>query len=103
MKKLLPMTEAALWRYLDKLSRIESEVIPVKELFNAVEAAREIGCTAQKVRERMKRKLWDLGEVIPKEALGNDEKNEYNIFRYKLERFLGHPVTGRWKGGDPDA
>ena len=85
------------------ISRIESEVIPVKELFNAVEAAREIGCTAQKVRERMKRKLWDLGEVIPKEALGNGEKNEYNIFRYKLERFLGHPVTGRWKGGDPDA
>lgn len=75
----------------------------MKELFNAVEASREIGCTAQKVRERMKRKLWDLGEVIPKEALGNDEKNEYNIFRYKLERFLGHPVTGRWKGGDPDA
>ncbi len=85
------------------ISRIESEVIPVKEIFNAVEAAREIGCTAQKVRERMKRKLWDLGEVIPKEALGNGEKNEYNIFRYKLERFLGHPVTGRWKGGDPNA
>ena len=85
------------------ISRIESEVIPVKELFNTVEAAREIGCTAQKVRERMKRKLWDLGEVIPKEALGNGEKNEYNIFRYKLEKFLGHPVTGRWKGGDPDA
>ena len=41
----------------------------MKEIFNAVEAAREIGCTAQKVRERMKRKLWDLGEVIPKGAV----------------------------------
>lgn len=69
----------------DKLQR--------KEILTAAEAAREIGCTAQKVRERMKRGLWDLGEVIPKGKLGNKEKNEYNIHRKKLERFLGQPLN----------
>lgn len=63
-----------------------------KEILTAAEAAREIGCTPQKVRERMKRRLWDLGEVIPRAKLGNKEKNEYNIHRHKLERFLGRPL-----------
>ena len=35
----------------------------MKEILTAAEAAREIGCTPQKVRERMKRGLWDLGEA----------------------------------------
>jgi hypothetical protein len=64
----------------------------VKEIFNAKEAAYYIGCSAQKVRERMKRKLWDLGEVIPKSKLGNKEKCEYNIYRYKLEKHIGRKL-----------
>lgn len=61
----------------------------MKEILSAQEAARVIGCSPQKVRERMKRGLWDLGEVISKRDLGNTTKTEYNIFRFKLERFLG--------------
>ena len=61
----------------------------MKEIFNAQEAAYYIGCSAQKVRERMKRKLWDLGEVIPKGKLGNSERCEYNIYRTKLEKHIG--------------
>ena len=37
----------------------------------------------------MKRGLWDLGEVISKRDLGNATKTEYNVFRFKLEKFLG--------------
>lgn len=65
----------------------------MKELLTAEEAAREIGCTGQKVRERMKRGLWDLGEVIEGEKLGR-ACNEYNIHRYKLERFIGRTLQG---------
>ena len=71
----------------------------MKELLTAEEAAREIGCTGQKVRERMKRGLWDLGEVINKDKLGRSGKNEYNIHRYKLERFLGRPLRGGGASG----
>lgn len=65
----------------------------MKEILTAAEAAREIGCTSQKVRERMKRSLWDLGEVIDKDKLGRVEKNEYNIHRHKLEKFIGRELT----------
>lgn len=65
----------------------------MKEILTANEAAREIGCTSQKVRERMKRGLWDLGEVIDKNKLGRVEKNEYNIHRHKLEKFIGRKLT----------
>lgn len=61
----------------------------MKEIYNAAEAARYIGCTPQKVRERMKRKLWDLGDVIQRKELGNNQMREYNIYRYKLEKFIG--------------
>ena len=63
----------------------------MKEILTANEAAREIGCTSQKVRERMKRGMWDLGEVV--EKLGRSTKNEYNIHRHKLEKFIGRKLT----------
>ena len=53
----------------------------MKEIFNAQEAAKYIGCSAPKV--------WDLGEVIPKTKLGNKERCEYNIYRSKLEKHIG--------------
>lgn len=65
----------------------------MKEILTAAEAAREIGCTPQKVRERMKRGLWDLGDVIDKNKLGRVEKNEYNIHRLKLEKFIGRKLS----------
>lgn len=65
----------------------------MREILTASEAAREIGCTSQKVRERMKRGMWDLGEVIEKEKLGRNAKNEYNIYRHKLEKFIGRELT----------
>ena len=65
----------------------------MKEILTANEAAREIGCTSQKVRERMKRGLGDLGEVIDKNKLGRVEKNEYNIHRHKLEKFIGRKLS----------
>lgn len=70
----------------------------MKEILTAAEAAREIGCTAQKVRVRMQLGLWDLGEVIPAKKLGREYSNEYNVIRVKLEKFLGRPI-----GGDQDA
>ena len=65
----------------------------MKEILTANEAAREIGCTSQKVRERMKHGMWDLGEVVEKEKLGRSTKNEYNIHRHKLEKFIGRKLT----------
>lgn len=64
----------------------------MKEILTAAEAAREIGCSAQKVRVRMQLGLWDLGEVIPAKRLGREYSNEYNVSRWKLEKFLGRPV-----------
>lgn len=71
------------------LTRMRKVGDEMKEIFNAQEAAKYIGCSAPKVRERMKRKLWDLGEVIPKTKLGNKERCEYNIYRSKLEKHIG--------------
>ena len=64
----------------------------MKEILTAAQAAREIGCTAQKVRMRMKLGLWDLGEVIPAKKLGRVYSDEYNVHRRKLEKFLGRPI-----------
>ncbi len=61
----------------------------MKEILTAAEAAREIGCSPQKVRMRMKLGLWDLGEVIPKEKLERRAMDEYNVSRKKLDKFLG--------------
>ena len=40
----------------------------MKEILTANEAAREIGCTSQKGRERMKRGMWDLLKLTPIQA-----------------------------------
>lgn len=60
----------------------------VKTILSAEEAAKVIGCAPQKVRERMKHKLWDLGRAIPPEKTGKSSWT-YEIMQYKLERFLG--------------
>lgn len=51
------------------------------------DAAREIGCAPQALREHMKRGLWDLGEVVPPDKKSGSYV--YYIFRPKLDKFLG--------------
>lgn len=63
----------------------------MKEILSAEEAAREIGCPAQKVRIRMQRKLWDLGIAIPPSKNGSKEW-QYDVKRKKLEEFLGRKL-----------
>ncbi len=51
------------------------------------DAAKELGCSQQAVREHMKRGIWDLGEVIPPKR--NKKHYTYFIFRAKLDKILG--------------
>ena len=51
------------------------------------EAAKEIGCDVDYLRQMMKKKKWDLGEVIPPTQPRGIYR--YLIFRPKLDKFLG--------------
>lgn len=54
---------------------------------SVADAAKEIGCDADYLRQMMKKKRWDLGVVVaPATPRGN---YQYWIFRAKLDRFLG--------------
>ena len=48
--------------------------------------------TVQKVRMRMINGIWPIGDVIPKEKTGSKE-NAYDIYRWKLEAFIGRKLT----------
>ena len=61
----------------------------MSELLSANQAAKVIGCSPQKVRERLKRRIWTFGRHISKKDLGNEYKDEYNISINKLADFLG--------------
>lgn len=52
------------------------------------DAARELGCSPQAVREHMKRRIWDLGEVVSPKQSGKKQW-EYHIYRSKLNKHLG--------------
>lgn len=60
-----------------------------KDISNRValpEAAKELGMSQQAVREHMKRKVIDIGYVLP----GIEgERKSYLIYRDKLDKFLG--------------
>ena len=58
------------------------------ELLSPQEAANEIGCSAQCIRLKMQKGLWDLGIAIPPKRSGKQQW-EYNILRWKLDKFLG--------------
>lgn len=64
----------------------------MKDILTAAVAAKIIGCREQKVRMRMRRKLWDLGRVYPPEKTGITIWT-YEINRTKLEEFLGRSIT----------
>ena len=51
------------------------------------DAARLIGCDQDYLRQRMKRKEWDLGAVVPPKRVGGIYR--YIIFKPKLDKFLG--------------
>jgi len=50
-------------------------------------AAKEIGCSADYLRQMMKHEIWDLGEVVPPQKKGGMYR--YLIFRAKLDKKLG--------------
>ena len=54
---------------------------------SVAEAAAEIGCHQQYLRNQMRAKKWDLGRVVLPEKKGG--QCMYLIFRPKLDRFLG--------------
>lgn len=51
------------------------------------QAAKEIGCFPQYLRNKMKAKEWDLGRVVNSKKPNG--QSTYFIFREKLDRFLG--------------
>lgn len=65
----------------------------MKERVSLIEAAKEIGCAPQAVREHMKRGIWDLGVVVKADQRGKTT-DAYYVFRRKLDKFLGKEVTG---------
>lgn len=54
---------------------------------SVADAAKEIGCDADFLRQMMKKKKWDLGTVVPPTRTGGIYT--YYIFRPKLDKFLG--------------
>ena len=51
------------------------------------DAAKQIGCTQDFLRQRMKRKEWDGGVAVPPVKKGGPY--QYYIFQAKLDKFLG--------------
>lgn len=64
----------------------------MKDVFTAAVAAKIIGCQEQKVRMRMRRKLWDLGCAYPPEKTGTTTWS-YDVKKSKLEDFLGRSIS----------
>lgn len=54
---------------------------------SVADAAKEIGCDADYLRQMMKKKRWDLGVVVPPATPHGNY--QYWIFRAKLNKFLG--------------
>lgn len=67
----------------------------VCERVRLADAARELGCSLQAVREHMKRGLWDIGATASPTKSGKSVW-EYHIYRSKLDKHLGKTVE---KGG----
>lgn len=57
------------------------------DILNASQTARVIGCSPQKVRERIKRGIWTFGSVVTAKQSGNTE-NSYEINKGALAEWL---------------
>lgn len=62
-----------------------------KQRVTVIDAAKEIGCDPDYLRQKMKKKTWDLGMVVPPSKPGG--RYEYFIFRAKLDKFLGREAV----------
>ena len=64
-----------------------SQRVTASQRVTVADAAKEIGCEPDYLRQKMKKRIWDLGTVVaPSQPSG---RYEYFIFRAKLDRFLG--------------
>lgn len=63
----------------------------MREILNAVQTARVIGCCPQMVRERIKRGIWTFGNVVTAKQSGNTQ-NSYEINKRKFAEWLGISV-----------
>ncbi len=59
----------------------------MREILNASETARVIGCAPQMVRERIKRGIWTFGSVVTAKQSGNMQ-NAYEINKRDLADWL---------------
>ncbi|MDE6314047.1 MAG: hypothetical protein K2M46_10620 [Lachnospiraceae bacterium] len=66
----------------------------MKKAISVDQAANEMGISPQAVRERMKRGLVDLGDVVPimerkgRKKSQSSQKYRYYIYRNKLDKWL---------------
>lgn len=58
----------------------------MSERVSLKDAAAELGCSQQSVREHMKRGIWDLGNVV---LSAGGKHYTYYIYRRKLDKVLG--------------
>ena len=63
----------------------------MREILNAAQTARVIGCCPQMVRERIKRGIWTFGNVVTTKQSGNTQ-NSYEINKRKFAEWLGISV-----------
>ena len=63
----------------------------MSDILNASQAAKVIGCSAQRVRERLKRGIWNFGTVVKAKQSGKTQ-DSYEVNKYKLAKFLEIPV-----------
>lgn len=63
----------------------------MREILNASETARVIGCGSQMVRERIKRGIWTFGNVVTAKQSGNRQAS-YEINKRALAEWLGISV-----------
>lgn len=59
----------------------------MRDVLNAVQAAKVIGCGPQKVRERIKRGIWTWGTVVTAKEAGN-LNNGYEVNLQELADWL---------------
>lgn len=59
----------------------------MKDILNACQTAKVIGCGPQMVRERIKRGIWTFGSVVTAKQSGN-KQHSYEIKKYDLADFL---------------
>lgn len=63
----------------------------MQDILNATQTAKVIGCGTQRVRERIKRGIWDFGAVVKARQSGK-KQDSYEINKQKLADWLQIPI-----------